>query len=136
MSPQTESIVTKLIMLGVGLFLLVPFSYKLYQYGAFRHDAISAVGVITLPARGMGMGGRPFVEYRDATGTVHELKSIAKTHWFFAPEKGETLRVLFQKDNPDTAIVDSVFHYILLPLFCSALGIRILYGVFRRNPIS
>ena len=76
------------------------------------------------------MGGRPFVEYKDMQGTSYERKSKAKTHWFFAPKVGEKIRVFYDKRDPNIAIVDNTFYYIVLPLcFIIAGSFTILYSV-------
>ena len=62
------NLMTRLLMLFFGLILLVPCAYKLYTYCVFRSQAIAVYGIVDKPARGMEMGSKPFVEYKD-----HEL---------------------------------------------------------------
>jgi hypothetical protein len=88
-------------------------------------------GIITDASRGRDMGGRPFVQYKDLHGNSYERKSKAKTHWFFAPKVGEKIRVFYDKSNPNVAIVDNTFHYIILPLFLAAIGVCCLFYGFR-----
>ena len=125
------NLATKLLILSLGLLFLLPPAYKLYTYCAFRCRAISIDGIIIHSSRGRDLGSRPFVEYKDLLGNLHERKSKAKTHWFFAPKVGEKIKVLYDKRNPDVAIVDSTFYYIFLPLFFIAIGACFLFCLFR-----
>jgi len=124
---------TRLLMLFFGLILLVPCAYKLYAYSVFRSQTIAVYGIVDKPARGMEMGSRPFVEYKDLAGNVHYIKSKAKTHWFYAPEKGEKIRVFYLEKDPKTAMVDSLFHYIILPLGFMAIGGAVVVLVFKQK---
>lgn len=123
--------VIKLIMLSLGLLFLLPPAYKLYTYCAFRSHAISVDGIIIDSSRGRDMGGRPFVEYKDAQGKSYERKSKAKTHWFFAPRVGEKIKVFYDKQDPNIAIVNDTFHYIILPLGFIITGICFIFYVLR-----
>lgn len=122
--------VTKLIILSFGLLFLIAPAYKLYTYCVFRYDAVSVDGIIIDSSSGRDLGGRPFVEYKDLRGNAHERKSKAKTHWFFTPEVGEKVQVFYNKRDPNEAIVDSSFHYIILPLFFIAVGSTFLFCLF------
>jgi Protein of unknown function (DUF3592) len=124
---------TRLLMLGFGLMLLVPCAYKLTAYVVFRNQAVAVNGRVDKPSRGMEMGSRPFVEYKDLTGTVHYIKSKAKTHWLYAPVKGEKMRVFYREKDPGTAMVDSVFYYVFLPLGFMAVGGAIVILVFKQH---
>jgi len=125
------NLVTKLFILFLGLLFLLPPVYKLYTYYAFRYHAISVEGIIIDASRGRDMGGRPFVEYKDRQGKSYERKSKAKTHWFFAPKVGEKTRVFYDKRDPTKAIVDSTFHYIVLPLCFIIAGAFCIFYVVR-----
>lgn len=80
--------------------------------------------------RGLELGSRPFVEYADLQGNVHTIKNKAKTHWVYAPEKGEKIGVFYLEKDPKTAMVDSLFHYVILSLGFMALGGAIVILVF------
>lgn len=129
--PSIENLATRLIILSLGLLFLLPSAYKLYTYCEFHFHAVSVDGVIIDPSRGRDWGSRPFVEYKDSLGNLHERKSKAKTHWFFAAKVGEKIRVLYDTRDPDIAIVDSRFYYIILPLFFVATGVCFLFCLFR-----
>ncbi|RLB84670.1 MAG: hypothetical protein DRH26_18990 [Deltaproteobacteria bacterium] len=127
------NLMTRLLMLFFGLVLLVPCAYKLYAYGIFRDQAIAVSGVIDKPARGLEMGSRPFVEYEDLQGNVYYIKSKAKTHWFYAPVKGEKIRLFYLEKDPGAATVDSLFYYVLLPMGFMAVGGAIVVQVFKQK---
>ena len=73
------------------------------------------------------------MEYKDTRGNIYEIRSEAKTHWFFAPKKGEEIRVMFLQHDPQKAVVDSTFHYILLPLLFCMVGTAVVFSVFKRG---
>jgi hypothetical protein len=125
------NLVTKLMILSLGLVFLLPAAYKSYTYYEFRRHAVSVDGIITKSSRGGDIGGRPFVEYKDLQGKSYGIKSRAKTHWFFAPRVGEKLSVYYDKNDPNNAIVDSVFYYILLPIGFMAVGVGVIFYVIR-----
>ena len=130
-TPSIGNRVTQLIMVALGLLLLLPAAVKLTTYGQFRYRAVAVEGRVVGPSPGRGLGGRPFVEYKDRQGNVYETKSRAKTHWFFAPQAGETLKVFYDSRDPAVAIVNSNAHYIFFPLGFMAAGAGCLYCVFR-----
>jgi hypothetical protein len=117
----------KLFTLALGLVLLFPCAYRIYTYCAFRYHAVAVNGHVEKSMQGHDIGGRPLVEYKDTQGNVLEVRSKAKTNWFFAPKKGDEIRVLFLKRDPQVAIVDSVFYYILLPLTFCVIGAAALF---------
>jgi len=82
------NLMTQVLMLAFGLILLVPCAYKLTTYIVFRNQSIAVNGIIDMSSRGMELGGRPFVEYKDLQGNVHTIKSKAKTHWFYGNRRG------------------------------------------------
>jgi hypothetical protein len=116
------NLVTMLFMALLGFLFLVPATYKLYNYCRFRTHSVAVYGIIDKASRGRDWGARPLVQYEDFQGNVYEIKSKAKTHWFIAPKKGERIKVLFLAQNPENAIVDSLFHYIVFPVLLMAVG--------------
>jgi hypothetical protein len=131
MTLSKENLVTRLIILCLGLLFLLPAGYKLYAYCVFRCHAIAVDGVVSHASRGRDLGSRPFVEYSDLKGNVYETKSKAKTHWFYAPQVGEKLTVYYDERDPTVAIVDSTFHYVVMPLFFFAAGACFLFYAIR-----
>ena len=127
------NLMTHVLMLFFGLLLLVPCAYKLATYVVFRNHAIAVDGIIDKPARGMEMGSRPFVKYKDLLGNAYYMKSKAKTHWFCAPEKGAKIKVFYLEKDPETAMVDSLFYYVFLPLGFMAVGGAIVVSVLKQN---
>jgi len=123
---------TKLLFLALGFLFLIPSAYKLYTYGVFRYHAIFVDGIIVDASRGRDLGGRPFVKYRDLLGKSYESKSKVKTHWFFAPQVGEKIKVFYDNRDPNQAIIDSTFHYVLLPLGFISAGVVFLFYGFRK----
>lgn len=121
----------KLFASLLGLIFLLPSAYKFYNYCIFRYHSVAVYGNVERPMQGRDIGGRPFVEYKDTRGNIYDVRSKAKTSWFFAPKKGAEIKVLFLKNNPKVAIVDSVFYYILLPLLFCAVGAAVLFYVFK-----
>ena len=104
---------------------------KIYTYGSYRIWGEATLGEIEHPASSRGLGGRPVIQYKDSSGFVHEFKSVAKTHWFFRPETGEKINIYFNKDEPQKAIVDSLFFYVALPiLFICTGGFCCVYAIF------
>lgn len=126
---------TRLCVLALGLLFLLPSAYKLFTYGAFRTNAIAVDGMIIDASSGRDLGSRPWVEFQDVEGIRHTIKSRVKTHWLFAAKRGEKIRVFYDRDHPDGAIVDSLFHYIVLPVILIAWGACFLfYGL--RGPFE
>jgi hypothetical protein len=64
-------------------------------------------------------------------GETHHFRSRAKTHWFFAPGTGEEITVFYLAQDPETAMVDSMFYHLLLPLFIVVTGASVVFLVFR-----
>lgn len=127
------SLFQKLIALFCGLCLLIPFGYRLYSYGVFKYQSVAVEGVVTKSLRGRDIGGRAFVEYKDLDGNVHEFASKYKIHWLYAPKIGERISVLYLAHDPDTVIVDSWFHYLVLPLFLIAVGLSLIRVAVKRE---
>ncbi|MFH1153580.1 MAG: DUF3592 domain-containing protein [Pseudomonadota bacterium] len=129
-SHQIGELVTKVFVVLLGLIVLFLCAYKFFNYCTFRYRSVAVYGVIEDPLQGRDWGGRPYVEYKDLQGKIYGFKTKAKTHWFSAPQKGKKINVFFLKDNPQVAIVDSLFHYVILPLFIGVLGlISVIAGV-------
>jgi len=123
----------KLITLSFGLILLLPSTYKFYSYVIFRSHAVAVYGYVE-KAMGNGvLGGRPFIAYQDTQGKVYSFRSRAKTNWLFTPKRGDKVKVLFLQNDPQKAIVDSVFYYILFPLVFCVMGAVLLFYVFQNS---
>lgn len=120
-----------LLMLFLGSILLVPSAYQLYTYEQFLCNAVPGTGVVDKPMSGSDLGGRPFVQFRDLQGQVFGFKTKAKTHWFFAPQKGEKINILFLPEKPETVIVDNKFHYLVLPLVFFLIGGAVCFYALR-----
>lgn len=134
-SLRLGNLTARILTISLGVMLFFPSALKLYRYGVFRAQAVSVIGVVEDPMRGRGMGGKPFVSYRDREGNRYEKRSEAKTHWFYAPRKGEPLRVYYLEKDPETAIVGSTFHYVLFPLLLAAAGAAAVgCAVIKRRP--
>jgi len=121
------------MMLLLGMIFFIPSIYKIYSYFIFSNKAVSVYGIVdkTPAGGGSGFGGRPLVQYKDVQGRVHVIKSKVKTHFIVAPQKGEKIKVLFLEKNPQTAIVDSIFHRIVLPLIFSVIGACVVFLALR-----
>ncbi len=130
-SQRIGNTTTKMIMLVVGLLFLLPASYKIYLYSVFRMNSASAWGVIAGSSRSRDIGARPFVEYQDSKGNKFERKSKAKTHWLFAPKKGEKIKVFYNPIDPNVALVDSITHYIVLPIVFILIGLSVIVYLVR-----
>jgi hypothetical protein len=126
-------LVQKLVAVVCALCLLIPFTYRLYTYGVFKYQSVAADGIVVKSLRGRDIGGRAFLEYKDVHGRVHEIVSRYKINWFFAPREGERVRVLFLPHAPEKALVDSSFHYLVVPLACMAVGIALLISAMKRK---
>lgn len=119
----------RLIILFIGLIIIVPAANTLFTYGKYRYLGIEAWGIIDHPSSSRDFGGRPLIQYRDGDQKLHEFKSKAKTHWFKTPKKGERINIFIHRDEPGRAIVNNLFHYVLLPLvFLFAGGYCCLYS--------
>ncbi len=79
----------RIFVFVLGLIVILPAVNKLYSYCTYRYRGEMVYGIITHPAFSRDLGGRPLIQYTDAKGGVHEFKSRAKTHWFYAPKNGE-----------------------------------------------
>lgn len=124
----------RIFVFFLGLLLVLPALNKLYTYYNYRYLGSMTYGVIDHPSSGRDIGGRPLIQYRDPAGRVHEFKSKAKTHWFYAPKKGEKIKVFIHKNDTQKAIVNSMFHYVFLPLILFATGSCFcLYAIFQKK---
>jgi hypothetical protein len=123
---------TKAFILVLGLVFLLPALYQLGRYAIFRHQAVAVAGIVERPLWGRHMlGGKSLVTFEDTRGKIHEIRSQARIHWFAAPRKGEAVRVLYLAHDPRSAIVDSLFYYLLLPVCFSAVGACFVVGVLK-----
>ena len=121
----------KAFVFVLGFMVFAAGVSKLYTYGSYRFLGETTLGEIAHPASSRGLGGRPLIQYEDSSGLVYEFKSVAKTHWFFKPQTGEKLTVFFDGDEPNKAIVDSKFYYVVLPiLFICVGGFCCVYAIF------
>ena len=123
MKPLLGQLTPQVLVLVLGLMVCLPSAYRIYHYLKFRHSAVAVYGVVDKPcAGGSGFGATPLVEFQDREGRRHVIKSQVKTHFFVAARKGEPIKVLFSAQAPETALVDSLFHYIMLPLIFAVIG--------------
>lgn len=115
----------------LGLILVLPALNKLYTYCTYRYLGSVTYGIIDHPSSGRDIGGRPLIQYRDKAGSVLEFKSKAKTHWFYAPKKGEKIKVFIDKNDTQKVIVNSLFYYVFLPLILLVTGSCFcMYAIF------
>ena len=122
----------------LGLIMALPAVNLLYTYYKYRCQGEVTYGIVDHPSSDRGLGGRPLIQYKDFLGEVHEFKSKAKTHWFYTPKKGEKIKVFFDKNEPQRAIVDSLCYYFFLPLiFLTAGCCFFMYAILgRKNTIN
>ncbi len=118
----SDSFAMRVLAVSVGLVLLIPAGYKLLTYCSFRFLGNHTEGIVIHSSSGRDMGGRPFLQYEDGGGSLHEFKSRAKTHWFKRPVLGEKIEVFIDKNDPGTAIVNNLFYYVYLPLLLIVVG--------------
>ena len=123
----------KLMAIVSGICLIIPFGCRLYTHSVFTCQSVSVEGVVVKSLRGRDIGGRALVEYKDPNGNVYEVPSKYKIHWFFAPTQGEQIGVRFMANDPEIAIVDSLFHYIFVPSGCIVVGIALIFSAVRRD---
>lgn len=128
-----RSLFQRLIGLVIGMSLLIPFGYRLYTYGVFNYRSVAVDGIVVKSLRGRDLGGRAILEYRDLEGNTHEIASKYKIHWLYAPKKWERVTVRFLPDEPEKAIVESLFHYVVLPLFCISVGGWLIVSMVKRD---
>ena len=128
---------TRIFILLLGLMVVLPALNKLYTYCTYRYLGSMAYGIIDHPSSGRDIGGRPLIQYKDSSGSVHEFKSRAKTHWLYTPQKGEKVKVFMHRSGPHKVIVDNLFHYVFLPLILLVAGLYCcLYAIFGRNGLA
>jgi hypothetical protein len=131
-SSTIGTLFTRIFIFLLGLLMTLAALNKIYIYCSHRFLGNTAYGVIEHPASSRDIGGRPLIQYKDTSGNLHEFKSKAKTHWFQTPKKGEKIRVFFDKNKPDKAIVDSFTYYLFLPIIFLAAGCYCcIYGIFQ-----
>ena len=121
---------TKFMMLIFGSLLFFPATSKIISYSITRNTSSVVYGTVARPGCGRYLGCRPLVVYRDHNGTTHEMKSTINYHWFFAPKEGETVKILYHRNAPDIFIIDSILHYVAIPLIFAFLGILIFISTF------
>lgn len=131
------TIFTRTFIFLLGLMMVLSALHKLYIYCNYRYLGSMAYGIIDHPSSGRDFGGRPLIEYTGLDGRVHEFKSRAKTHLFYTPKRGEKIKILIHKSDPQKVIVDNLFHYVLLPLIFLCAGIySCSFAVAGRNSSS
>lgn len=121
-SPIIGTSLLRIFIFLLGLMLLLPALNKLYSYYNYRYLGYMVYGTVDHPSSGRDIGGRPWIQYLDKAGNVHEFKSKAKTHWFYAPKRGEKMKVFIHRRDTQKAIVDSLFYYVVLPLILLTAG--------------
>jgi hypothetical protein len=120
--PIVGTILARLFIFLLGLIMVPPAVNILYTYCNYRYQGEVAYGIIDHPSSGRDIGGRPLIQYIDTVGEVHTFKSRAKTHWLYAPKKGEKIKIFFHRREPQKAIVDSLLYYVFMPLIFLAAG--------------
>jgi hypothetical protein len=124
-------LIIQIFIFLLGFMVFAAGAAKIYTYTTYRFWGEATLGEVEHPASSRGIGGRPLIQYADSSGLLHEFKSVAKTHWFFKPETGEKIKIYFDKDEPQNAIVDSLFFYVVLPLFFISIGcFCCVYAIF------
>lgn len=106
----------------VGIMLVITGCSKLYYYVDFRLMGVETSGVIEHPATATVLGGRPLIQYEDDSGTTHEFRSKAKTHWFTKPQKGESLSIVYKRNEQQSAIANNLLYYVFGPMGFMAVG--------------
>lgn len=117
----------------LGVILLFPATVKVTRYGILCMHSTAVTGTVTRAGMGAYMGAKPYVAFTDRHGMVHEIKSRVNYHWFFAPTVGSAMRVRYPSNQPESAIVDSYFHYLVIPMLFILMGGTILYCLFFRT---
>lgn len=126
-----DSFFLRALFLFIGAMLLIAGFSKLFFYVDLRLTGTKTVGIIEHPATTTVLGGRPLVQYEDATGKTHEFRSKVKTHWFSKPQKGETLSVLYDNKGKQREIVNNFVFYVFLPLGFIVVGAYFLLHAFK-----
>ena len=109
-------ILTRVLLVIIGLIILIPAANKLATYCSYRFFGTHTYGIVSHSSSGRDLGGRPLVQYKDDVSGLHEFKSRAKTHWFKRPVVGEKIEIFIDKNEPGNAIVNDLFYYVLLPV--------------------
>lgn len=136
-STSFGTVFVRVFMFILGLMVALPALNTLSTYCNYRFLGSMTYGVIDHPSSGRDFGGRPLIQYVDMAGSSHEFKSRAKTHVFQTPKKGEKIKIFIHKSDPQKAIVDSLFYYVLLPLIFLAAGCYCcLSSLFGRKSMS
>jgi len=123
-------ILTRIVVFLLGSIFLFPSTYKVISYCITRYKSYAVYGEVIRQGCGAYMGCKPYVTYKDRSGNSHEIKSRINFYWYFAPKRGDRLKVLFLERDPGIAIVDSFLHYIAIPLVFSIIGAFLVISVF------
>ncbi|WP_136806520.1 hypothetical protein [Desulfosediminicola flagellatus] len=121
-STSFGTLFVRVFMFILGLIVALPALNTLSKYSNYRFLGSMTYGVIDHPSSGRDFGGRPLIQYVDMAGSTHEFKSRAKAHIFQTPKKGEKIKIFIHKSDPQKAIVDNLFYYVVLPLIFLAVG--------------
>ena len=127
----TGEILTRIVLVIVGLIMFIPAANKLSTYCSLRFFGTNTDGIVTHSSSSRDLGGRPLIQYSDGEGGIYEFKSKAKTHWFKRPAVGEKIDVFFDKNNPTMVVVNNLFYYVFLPLIFIIAGSYCCYKSLR-----
>lgn len=109
------------IFAGVGLLLLAPAGmlYGLDRRFVARADRAEGV-VVALEARNFQRGLKPLVEFEAEGRRIRFHESVSST----PPSRavGDRVPVLYEKGNPDNAMVDSFWNHHLLTVIFGSIG--------------
>lgn len=123
-------ILTRVVVFLLGSIFLFPSIYKVVSYGITRYESYAVYGQVIRRGCGAYMGCKPYVTYKDRSGNSHEIKSRVNFYWYFAPKRGDRLKVLILEKDPGAAIVDSTLHYVAIPLAFSLIGAFLVISAF------
>lgn len=111
-----DSAIIRFFFLLVGIMMIIAGCSKLYYYVDFRLMGVESSGTIEHPATTTVLGGRPLIRYKDGLGKTHEFRSKAKTHWFARPQKGESLSIVYKRNEGQSAIANNLLYYVIGPI--------------------
>ena len=123
-------IFTRIIVFILGALFFFPSTYKIIGYCVTRNRSYAVYGEVMRQGCGAYIGCKPYVTYKDRSGNIHEIKSKVNFYWFFAPKRGDSLKVLIFQKDPSIAIVDSLLHYTAIPIVFSVIGAFLLISAF------
>lgn len=109
---------------GIGLIFAVIGFGMIISGQMFASRAVETTGTVTEVLRSTdddGVSYRPLVQFRDRAGVRREFASSVSTSWR-AYDEGETVSVLFDPEDPDTAVIDSASERFALPGIFAGIG--------------